>query len=188
MSRPDLLSMPNIPKPLHGLNPRTIMGKTKWDTKRQEIYASTDYHCAACGVHKYDAKFHTWLEAHEIFDIDYPNSVAHLIEIVPLCHACHMFIHSGLLAIQHRKGNISSKKARRVLRHGADVLRTGKGRIFPYTLKMCKIAKIDTTGLTPTNIPSIINPWKTWKMKWDGEVYQPKFKSMKDWKMHYDAR
>ena len=123
MSRPTLLSMPNVPKPLHGLNPRSIMGKERWDIARQEVYASTDYHCAACGVHKRDAKLHQWLEAHETYDIVYKAGVATLVEIVPLCHFCHNFIHSGRLRILARQRKVSANLVREIMSHGVDVLK-----------------------------------------------------------------
>lgn len=41
--RPEILSSPNIPKPLHGVNPRSIMGQDAWNVMRQEVYASTEF-------------------------------------------------------------------------------------------------------------------------------------------------
>src|SRR6185295_5669264 len=60
--KPEILCHPHIPKPLHGVAPREIMGDDWWNSERQLVYASTDYHCAACGIHKSQAKKHEWLE------------------------------------------------------------------------------------------------------------------------------
>ncbi|MGB5770131.1 MAG: hypothetical protein WBM32_09705, partial [Crocosphaera sp.] len=59
---PWLLFHPNIPKPLHGLAPRVIKGDKWFNQTKQETKAKLNQHCWACGVHKYDAKYHRWLE------------------------------------------------------------------------------------------------------------------------------
>ena len=93
MLSPELLTHPNIPKPLHGITPRDILGKAWWDQQRQIAYRERHYHCWACGVHKSQAAYYQWLEGHESYDIDYVHGIVTLREIVALCHACHSFIH-----------------------------------------------------------------------------------------------
>ena len=44
-----LITMPNIPKPLHALPPRNVMGKTAWDRARKLCYFKADYKCEICG-------------------------------------------------------------------------------------------------------------------------------------------
>ena len=135
--KPEILTQPNIPKPLHGLAPRTIMGQEWWDTERQKAYASTDYHCVACGVPKSEAKKFHWLEAHEYWKFDYRKGTAEVISIEPLCHYCHNFIHSGRLAMIMGKEK-SVEEAEDILEHGFKLLAENKLQCFPFTLDLAK--------------------------------------------------
>lgn len=67
---PGILTHPNIPKPLHGVTPRTIKGSGWWNKVRRAAYAVHDDHCHACGEHK-SKNPRGWLEAHEVYSIDY---------------------------------------------------------------------------------------------------------------------
>jgi len=185
MSRPEILSSPNIPKPMHGLNPRGIMGQAAWDVVRQEAYASTDYHCAACGVHKSQAKKHRWLEAHETYDIDYRKGTATLVEIVPLCHFCHNFIHSGRLRMMARSRDVTVNDVRGIMQHGVDVLRSVKSPIFSGTKVLCDLVSVDSSGLSEMSPPDRMASWGAWVMLWNGEEYRAKFKSLDDWRRAY---
>lgn len=185
MTRPILLSAPNIPKPLHGLNPRTIMGKDAWDRTRQEVYKSTDYCCAACGVHKSEAKFYQRMEAHEIFDIDYSAGTATLVEIVPLCHFCHSFIHSGLLRVMARKKQVSAEHVRNVLRHGVSVMKRGNGKMFFGTAILCDLVSVSREGVDIMPPPRSMADWGKWRMIWNGVERKGPFKSFKEWERKY---
>jgi len=70
--RPEVLLCPNVPKPMHGLAPRVVLGSAWWDETRQRAYRSTNYHCIACGVSRERAKYHQWMEGHELYSINYP--------------------------------------------------------------------------------------------------------------------
>lgn len=176
--QPDLLNHPNIPKPLYGLNPRSIKGQEWWDAIRQEVYKSTNYHCKSCGVHKSEALFHNWLEAHESYTIDYAKGRVKIIEIVPLCHACHSFIHSEVLHEEYiKKGDW--QKGRTIIQHGCNVL-TKAG------LGISKQNWLLATTLYCVNIPPVNEEignykdvaWEKWYLEFDGMHYYSRFKNL----------
>lgn len=106
--RPELLTHPNIPRAVHGLNPRTVKGRKWWDRVRREAYAENNGCCWACG------QFGP-MEAHECYNIYYYAGILELREIVALCEDCHSFIHSGRLRMMVRDGKIPRKQAATIL-------------------------------------------------------------------------
>ena len=108
--RPEILLHPNVPKPLHHVNPRSILGKEWWDVQRQKAYKENNYCCWACGIHKSEAKYHQWLEGHEHYDINYETGCVKLKEIVALCHSCHNSIHTGRMQLLRKRKEISKEK------------------------------------------------------------------------------
>ena len=182
---PKILTHPNIPKPLHGLSPRVLKGDDWWDETRQEAYASTDYRCIACGVHKENAKGPKWLEAHEYWDIDYIKGICSVSKIIPLCHYCHNFIHSGrLYAISgHQK---STKECVEILEHGFSILKENKLEAFYGTLQIARLLGAKTFGVKAYDFQ--VNPdlkWQDWQLVLDGKVYRSKFKDYQEWHDHY---
>jgi hypothetical protein len=157
--------MPQIPKPMHGVAPRAIMGQAWWDIQRQAAYYSTDYRCAACGVPKRKAKYHSWLEAHELYEMDYPNGRMIFKELVPLCHACHNFIHSGRMNMLVDKGEMDERKMNEILWHGKAII---------------KVA-----GLKKPKPPTECAEWSKWRLVFNGQEYKPKFKNFGAWADHF---
>jgi hypothetical protein len=166
---PSILLHPTIPLPLHGLNPRTMKGKSWWDGVRQIAYATNDFRCWACNVHKSKAKYHRWLEAHEAYKIDYLKGRMELDLIVALCHSCHNFIHKGRLSILQDSGKITEEKFLDIITHGVSVLEeAGLSLLRPFD-------ELEHVS------------WEDWRFVLDGEEFAPLFATQKDWEEHYGS-
>lgn len=99
-----ILTMPNIPRPLHGegCQPRTILGKSTWDHMRKLCYFMADYKCEACGCVPERGKLH----AHELFEVNWSEGYSKFIRCVALCEKCHIRgIHSGRMLTLYKQGN-----------------------------------------------------------------------------------
>ena len=183
--KPEILTHPNIPKPLHGINPRTIMGQKWWDETRQKVYASNGYCCIACGVPKEMAYGPKWLEAHEYWNIDYMKGICEVVSIEPLCHYCHNFIHSGRLSmiVGIQK---SERQVIEILEYGFKTLSNANLRCFPFTLELAKSLNAKTYGVKPYKVS--LNPdikWSDWKLLFMGKEYKSNFKNQDEWQEHY---
>ncbi len=183
--KPEILTHPNIPKPLHGLNPRTLKGQEWWDETRQKAYASTDYHCVACGIAKKNAKKHQWLEAHEFFDIDYQTGRCEVISIEPLCHYCHNFIHSGRLKMIMGKDK-TEEEVIEILEHGFSILAKNKLKAFYWTWVLAR--QLGAKTFKVKTYSSKINPllrWDEYRLILDGKEYRPIHKNRTEWAKFY---
>lgn len=159
--RPEILCGVNIPKPLHGVAPRVVLGNKWWDQTRKAAYASTDFHCIACGSFKYDAKGRPWLEGHEIYNIDYQLGRMIYVETVPLCHFCHNYIHDGRLQYLLEEGLIHHAKYVAIIQHGDEVLRKH--------------------NLERTYYEGFVADWQDWRLVVDGVEYPPIYHTREDW-------
>jgi hypothetical protein len=174
-TRPELLLHPNIPKPLHGLAPRTLVKQSEWTQIRREAYAKNNYHCWACGTYRhYDLallKFvddNGTLDAHESYDIDYENKTVELKEIVALCKHCHNYIHSGRLGSMYDKGQCDEQDCWEIINHGDSVLIDG--------------------GLVPYNAVdknTYQDEWDEWRLIFNGKEHRSRWKDYWDWMKHY---
>lgn len=183
--KPQILCQPNIPKPLHGISPRTILGNAWWNREREKVYQSSDYHCIACGVHKTKAIEHQWLEAHEWWDINTATGICTIKSIEPLCHYCHNFIHSGRLAELIDK-EIPGWKVDAILEHGFRILSENQLQCFHGTRILAEERFIDTLHVPWTEL--WVNPdlkWSDWCLQWNGKEYHSKFHNLREWAEFY---
>jgi len=167
--QPEILLCENIPQPLHGVAPRVVLGQKWWDQERKAAYRSTQFHCLACGVSKHQAKYHKWLEGHEIYDIDYAKGRSIYIRTVPLCHFCHNYIHDGRLTALLQQCKIHQGKYVQIVQHGNRVL--SKAGLERATLRQ------RGKELERKHRKGEIAEWSDWRMVVNGEEYTPLYSS-----------
>lgn len=191
--RPDILIHPQIPRPLHGLNPRTLLGQKWWDSQRWTAYQSLQNRCWACGVQAERGKYVQRLEAHECYDINYEKGQARLREVAALCHACHNFIHSERLWWQWKQKKIPNAKIYEVLQHGIEVLAGHLMSPQEATLQLVqslpeqqrlKIPKYMWRSPVKTGKYSEV-PWGEWRLIIDGKEYRSLWLDEAAWRQHY---
>lgn len=179
-SHVEILLHPNIPKPLHGLAPRTIMGKKWWDAIRRESYAEHDYKCAICGKPapydleklRFDNEEGVKLEAHEIYDINYLTRRATYVKTLALCNLCHNYIHSGRLNALFDKGVFDEEYCWTVMTHGDSVLIDAS--ISPF------LREVDQRDYK--------DEWMEWRLVFEGNEYEPIYKSYEEWNNEYNKK
>lgn len=186
-TKPEILCHPHIPKPLHGINPRTINGKAWWDRIRQKVYQKYDYHCLGCGIHKSNAKGYKWLEAHEFWKIDLETGICRVNTIEPLCHYCHNFIHSGRLSMIINKEK-SIQEVKDILEHGLMILSENNLKAYPFTLAFANLLKVNTFNVMPQELPKENISWSEWKLIYNNKEYKSKFSNIKEWQNHYSKK
>jgi hypothetical protein len=195
-NRPKLLLHGTIPRPLHGVNPRSIMGKEWWDKERQAAYAYNNYHCHCCGVHKSEAKIFQWLEAHEIYKVEYDKYRMTYRGAVALCHCCHAVVHAGRTTQIYLNEKLSTKKFMTILHHGQELLKKAKLET-PIAFRFMELVSegkfVDEANEIlrreyKETSPLDLSSWDKWRLYCHGKFHKPKHKSPEEWSEFYHGR
>lgn len=164
--RPEILTHPNIPKPLHGIAPRTVFGQEWWDIERRKCYENAGQKCEACGISRQDAWPDRWLEAHEEYYFHGTGEVE-FMNLVCLCPACHKFIHSGLRSIHVSQGKLSWEMNVRIEEHGMRIIEDNL-LTEEYEARHCWINELLA--------------WSDFKMIIEDKEYGPSSTSYESWR------
>lgn len=191
-----IITMPNIPRPLFNLAPRTVLGKTTWDHMRKRCYFEADYKCEVSGVEPERGR----LDAHELYEYDYAKGTAKFIRTVALSKECHNFIHSGRMLTLFKSNStyMPMSYLLRVVENGFKLVydynqtHSKKRQLRVYAtfldyLKEPRIADEIKRLIDKYEIkfykedPKIMAKWGDWKMIMGNREYQSLYKDEKDW-------
>lgn len=188
-----LITMPNVPRPLHGLPPRKIMGQTAWDRMRKQCYYNAHYKCEVCGAEPPKGQLH----AHELYTIDYMEGTSTFNRCIAICKQDHDFIHSGRLLTLYKQGNPLYPK-----NYLLEVVEKGFKLIGDINKKYNADLRVYATYLEYLKVPSLrmemenlikkynikfysepkkIAKWGDWKLVWKGKEYATPYANKEEW-------
>lgn len=203
-----LLTMPNVPHPLHGLAPRTIIGTTEWNKMRKACYEEHEDTCEICGQklsgsRKSDLPLHN---AHEVYDYDYETYTATFVRPVCICPRCHNFIHSGraITCYQNHTPLWTKEAMLDLAEHGFKLISEwNKQHPDDEPLKVFEAveswleepslegelkALVKQYGIDFYYVPRTDrkSDWKRWKLVYDGVEYYSPYKNQREWQRAMD--
>lgn len=193
-----LLTMPNIPKPLHNRAPRTILGQATWDKMRKRAYYLAGYKSEISGELSAGPG---GIHAHEAYTINYIDGTSvfkRIFAITPLEHV--YFIHSGRALTLFKQGNpmYSAKKLLEGAEHGFRLIYEWN-KAHPDKKKLKAYATLLEYLKQPELAPKMRElidkyemefweedktkyaPWDSWKLVLGNKQYPTLFKSYEDW-------
>ena len=190
-----LLTMPNVPRPLHGLPPRKIMGDSTWNHVRKRCYFNAGYKCEICGIDPPKGQ----LAAHELYSYDYKDGVGKFERCIAICKRDHDFIHSGRLITMYKNGNPLYPKSYLLsvvekgfkLIHDYNAEHRNKKPLKAYAtfleyLKVPEIASeiqalIDKYDIRFYTEPKRIAKWGDWKLLFGNKEYPTPYADQGEW-------
>lgn len=191
-----LITMPNVPKPLHLLPPRNIMGKAAWDKTRKRCYFDAGYKCEICGAEPAKGSVH----AHELYSYDYTAGTGTFERCIAVCKDCHMAIHSGRLLTMYKHGNplyprsyvlrIAEHCFKLVAEYNATHGNKKPLRVYDTYLNYLKVPDIadavaELIGKYGISFYAVDEKkaadWGEWRLVWNGKEYPGLFKNMQEW-------
>lgn len=189
-----LITMPNVPRALHGLPPRKIMGQTTWDRVRKRCYFDADYKCEICGADFVKPHY----AAHELYSYDWKKGTGTFERCIAVCRTCHDAIHSGRLVTMFKQHNPLYPKSY-VLKVTEHCFRL----VHDYNLSHPDTPlRIYATYLDYLDEPELhdeverliakyqvqfyaephhIAGWSKWRLIWNGKEYPSPYKSRDEW-------
>lgn len=204
-----MLTMPNIPLPLHQLNPRNIMGSYEWGKLRKQCYEDAGDICEICGAklgkHRGDPLMH---QAHEAYDIDFTAYTSTFVRLICLCPRCHSAIHSGrALTCYHNHEPLWDKEYMLSLAEHLFSQLDQWNRQHPDSEPLrayeTVLSWLDEPSLTQ-DLQKLIdqyhiefwaapdrkdwdNAWGKWRLIYDGTEYWSPYQSREQWEQEVDG-
>lgn len=192
-----LIAMPNIPRPLHTVAPRTVLGATVWNKMRKECYEKANDTCEICGECPEDKRKR---HAHEAYVINYEEGTATFVGVFCLCALDHLgCIHTGRAVTLYSQNSplvtkdfllAGAEKAFTIISSYNKDHPEADLRAYSTYIEYLKFDELREPMLELIkryNIkfyqedPKKMAKWGAWRLILDGEEYPTPYKNEKEW-------
>lgn len=200
-----LLCMPNVPQPLHLVNPRNIMGEYQWGKVRKQIREEHNYTCQVSG--ELLGTDRGAVHIHEVYSIDWKKHTStfeRAICLDPLLHTT--IIHSGRALTLFKKNDPlmpmdkmlnGLEKGFKLIsdwnreHYGEEKLRVcsvildwaKEPRLEHRVNELIKKYKIKFYDFDESSINK--HNWDKWRLLYNGKEYSPKFANQQEWEEYF---
>lgn len=190
-----LITMPNVPRPLHGLPPRKIMGQANWDRMRKRCYYDAGYKCEICKCEPPKGQLH----AHELYSYDWLEGTGKFERCIAICKQDHDFIHSGRLITMLKNGNplypksyvlgVVEKGFKLISEYNATHRNKKPLKAYSTFLEYLKVPEIREDmeklikkyGIEFYEEPTHIAKWSDWRLLYGTKEYPTPYKDVAEW-------
>lgn len=189
-----LITMPNVPQPLHGINPRSLMGEAKWDELRMKLYLESRYKCEICGRALDDKS----IQLHELYSYNRAKREAIFQKYIVVCKLCHNAIHSGRMLSFYKNQNLIFTKE-----YVLEVIENCFKLVGEYNVKNETVLRLYHTFLKFLYLADLekevreliakynikfydwqgkLGDWRQWHLIWNGKKYYSPYLNSEHWR------
>lgn len=195
-----IIAMPNVPAPLHGVAPRTVLGDSTWTHMRKRCYYDAGYKSQISGEWLDGSSSDARCHAHELYSYDYTKGTAFFERAVCISPLEHNFIHSGRMLTMYKKGNplMPKKYLLKIVENGFRIINEWN-KANPDKRQLRAYATLADYAKTPgiaKEVRELIDKydikfykedvdytarWSNWKLKIGDKEYPTPYKDRKEW-------
>jgi hypothetical protein len=147
MGKSPKLTIELVPQQLWGVNLRSKLSRSQWDTIRKASYRLAGHRCEVC---KGKGPKHP-VECHEIWEYDDKKNVQTLKGVISLCPSCHEVKHMGRATAIGRYGEacehlkrVNGWNGQELEKHVSDSMRKWQERSQTHRQWRCDIGEADS--------------------------------------------
>ena len=195
-----IIAMPNVPTPLHGCAPRTLLGQSTWEHLRKRCYFDANYKSQISGEDLDGSIPSKRCNAHELYSYDYTKGTAYFERAVCISPLEHNFIHSGRMLTMYKKGNPLMPKSYllKAVENGFSIISKWnkahpKERPLRAYATLIDYAKIPELSKEIVDLiekydikfykedTAYLPKWSDWSLKIGNKEYPTPYKDKKEW-------
>ena len=116
--KPEIL-LQELPKPLHTITPRFILGGKEWRKLKNIAAAQNNFCCWGCGVNINETQTFKRLEGAPVFVVEEKYKIVYHRDVAALCYKCNSFLNISKVKSMEAQGLYEKGFSEEIVLHGS---------------------------------------------------------------------